>query len=450
LTLSYNNVWNNTTNYYGTSAGANDISLYPKFIDPAPGVDNFNLKYNSHCIDAGNPAYNDPDGSRADIGKNYFDLTLTGTMAVYAKNPSISREGVSALTTYEVTWYATKEGVPYDHIALQYTTDGGLNYNNIVSSTPNTGSYGWTLPNISAEVGVRVQAVTVTTFDSVTDESSGTLLITPMRVTVKTPNGGENYFAGADKAITWETTSSPEAVNIYYTTGEGYISIADGIPNTGSYIWTPPAAITTEAKIKIEAIKTGGYIATDESDSTFIIANPVVYVNAVTGLDSRNAIQANNPASPWKTISKATTTVSSGCTINVLAGTYDTTLGETFPLIVPASVEVKSLASPTTAATVDATGGAGSYIFQLSTNSTIDGFTATATDSRHGVYVAGNGSNILNNTIRLTQSGYYGVYLDTNIISTRIINNQIYSNSYGTFTNGGNDNTTFQNNRISA
>lgn len=66
--LSYNNVYFNTNNYYSCSAGTGDISLNPYFIDQAAG--NYALQSTSPSIDKGIPGepYNDPDGTRNDMG----------------------------------------------------------------------------------------------------------------------------------------------------------------------------------------------------------------------------------------------------------------------------------------------------------------------------------------------------------------------------------------------
>ena len=70
-TLSYNNFHQNTSGNYGnTTVGANDVSLNPDplFIDADTG--NFALLSNSPSKDAGRigAAFNDPDGTRSDIG----------------------------------------------------------------------------------------------------------------------------------------------------------------------------------------------------------------------------------------------------------------------------------------------------------------------------------------------------------------------------------------------
>ncbi len=51
-----------------TPSGIGVISSNPDFIN-----DSYHLSATSVCIDAGNPAYTDPDGTRLDIGKYYYD-----------------------------------------------------------------------------------------------------------------------------------------------------------------------------------------------------------------------------------------------------------------------------------------------------------------------------------------------------------------------------------------
>lgn len=67
--IDYNDVWNHTDNYVEfLPAGPHDRSVDPMFVDASGG--NYHLQPGSPCIDAGDPdpKYNDPDGSRNDMG----------------------------------------------------------------------------------------------------------------------------------------------------------------------------------------------------------------------------------------------------------------------------------------------------------------------------------------------------------------------------------------------
>ena len=69
--MGYNNVWDNTINYEGLAPSPSDLSEDPLYENPDSA--NFFLQDDSPMIDAGNPAslYNDPDGTRNDIGAFY-------------------------------------------------------------------------------------------------------------------------------------------------------------------------------------------------------------------------------------------------------------------------------------------------------------------------------------------------------------------------------------------
>lgn len=113
--ISYNNLWNNTVNYgYSAPPGLNDISSNPLFIDT-----DYHLDASSPSVDTGNPApeYNDPDGTRNDMGayggKGYvspgasgfpgsgYMFTSIGKIPVseIADDPSSTRHGLANVST---------------------------------------------------------------------------------------------------------------------------------------------------------------------------------------------------------------------------------------------------------------------------------------------------------------------------------------------------------------
>lgn len=63
----YNCVYNNNPNYaIGAVAGPGSIQANPQYTDPA--ADDFIIQAGSPCVDAGDPSFVDPDGSRVDMG----------------------------------------------------------------------------------------------------------------------------------------------------------------------------------------------------------------------------------------------------------------------------------------------------------------------------------------------------------------------------------------------
>ena|GEM_PF-826138 len=215
----------------GTGGGTGDINLDPHFIDATGG--DFHLAFNSPCIDSGDPSDTDPDGSRADMGAYPFDQTESGTMAVYVISPN-GGEDLTAFTTYEVTWYATKEGTPITHVDLAYSIDGGSTYTDIAPGEDNDGSYVWSVPNFTTtEAMVRVGAFG----SAATDESDSTFTMNgyATNVVINCDDDGPGSLrwvlasAEAGREIIFDITT----LEAGYSTGETY----PGLVTEGSDTW---------------------------------------------------------------------------------------------------------------------------------------------------------------------------------------------------------------------
>ncbi|RKY29622.1 MAG: hypothetical protein DRP68_07060, partial [Candidatus Omnitrophota bacterium] len=170
--------------------------------------------------------------------------------------------------TEDITW--NTQGT-VDNVKLEYSIDGGNNWSLIIDSTPNTGSYSWTIPDtISSQCRVRVSDVNDSSAFDISDNNfkiRGNLIIT-------SPNGGEKWAVGTNQIIRWERIGSIPYVRLEYSTDGGTIftPIVDSTPNTGSYSWTIPDEITTEALVRISDADVENYSeVTDTSDNTFKI-----------------------------------------------------------------------------------------------------------------------------------------------------------------------------------
>ena len=130
----------------------------------------------------------------------------------------------------------------------------------------------------------------------------------------------------------------------------------------------------------------------------------IFYVDAVNGDDAN----AGTSTAPLKTITQAFTLVPAGGTVYVAPGTYDTTNGETFPIDVPAGVELigdepnKGAGGTPTLIT-----GGGGYVTPAGTitvatatgdGATIAGFTIRG-PGQYGVALLDPAGTVRNNTI---------------------------------------------------
>jgi FlgD Ig-like domain/Ser-Thr-rich glycosyl-phosphatidyl-inositol-anchored membrane family len=97
--------------------------------------------------------------------------------------------------------------------------------------------------------------------------------VTPPTVTVTSPNGGETWTIGTSHLITWTATDNAgvASVDIAWSTDGGATYpnvIASGVPNSGSYSWSPDIATTT-ARVRVTATDAVSNAGSDASDADF-------------------------------------------------------------------------------------------------------------------------------------------------------------------------------------
>jgi len=177
-------------------------------------------------------------------------------------------------SAYLITW--DHEGSISD-VAIHYSTNNGTSWNSITNRTANDHERDWTVPDaVSDSCLIRIWEAGTGEGMDLSDSLFSILSELPdASLTLTGPNGGEVLLGGADTPITWQSTGAIDSVQIQYSDDDGstWYEIAGSYPNTGTFTWTVPVIRSLLAKVKI--LDLIGGVASDESDSTFIITDDI-------------------------------------------------------------------------------------------------------------------------------------------------------------------------------
>jgi hypothetical protein len=215
----------------------------------------------------------DLDPKPSDVSDEVFSIvSSTGTFRVTSPNGGESWE---VGTTQPITWNSSGD---INSAMLEYSYDNGNTWDTIVSSTSNSGTYDWTVPNtVSEQCLVRVIANDGGGDRKPADVSDAEFSIrTPQSpfIRVITPNGGEQLVIGSIYEITWFSTNSREEAKIEYSIngGESWTEIIGSTENDGDYDWAVPDEPSETCLVRIS--ETDGQ-PLDISDAVFSIVQPL-------------------------------------------------------------------------------------------------------------------------------------------------------------------------------
>lgn len=122
-------------------------------------------------------------------------------------------------------------------------------------------------------------------------------------VAVNAPNGTESWAAGSAHNITWSATdaggfgANPIKIEYSLNNGGSWTTITAAAPNTGTFAWTLPQAVSTSALVRVTATDAAGNVGTDVSNAVFTIVDstvPTVAVVTPNGAESWNTGDTNN------------------------------------------------------------------------------------------------------------------------------------------------------------
>ncbi len=198
-----------------------------------------------------------------DTSDNVFSICTPPLITVMSPNGG---ECLLAGQEYEIQWEACR---CIDTLKIQYSTDGGDDWNTVIYKTENDSSYLWTVPDVhSTKCLIKIADVDCDPFD--TSDTTFTIWGCDS-VTVLSPNGGECYRAGDEVEIRWKAFCEIDSMKIQYSIdgGNDWETIVYGTPNDSSYFWTIPEDLHSDnCLIKVADLDCDPY---DISDAPFTV-----------------------------------------------------------------------------------------------------------------------------------------------------------------------------------
>lgn len=210
------------------------------------------------------------DPRPTDISDAIFSIVPPASPFIRVMTPN-GGEQLLIGSTYEITWYAADSREP---VRIEYSTDGGQAWTEIIAATENDGEYDWTVPAEPSEIClVRVSELDGQPVD-ISDAVFSIIQPIPGPVTVTAPNGGENLESGSEFDITW-TCTDLNNVTIEYSVsnGETWIYVDKVAADSGSYTWTVPPTPSEMCLVRVSGADADEN-PWDVSDNVFTIADP--------------------------------------------------------------------------------------------------------------------------------------------------------------------------------
>ncbi len=218
---------------------------------------------------------NSADPSCSDVSDNNFTIMATGLDLVSPNGGEVYTVG----DVCPIHWNWTGD---ISSVKLEYSIDGGNNWNLISGSTSNDGDYAWILLNIPTSE-CRIKVTNLADPNS-WDMSGANFTVARPWFEIMDPDSGKNLVAGETYPIhwNWRGTVSSVTLELWYKTATGveWWVITGSTPNDGSHFITMPYYISDSAGIKITSNDDANVYALSE---VFNIVRPTITVKYPNG-----------------------------------------------------------------------------------------------------------------------------------------------------------------------
>jgi hypothetical protein len=178
-----------------------------------------------------------------------------------------------------ITW--TSSGTS-GGVKIEYSSDNGASWTDVIASMPDAGIYPWTVPNTPSDTClVRI----TDTIGIPSDTSNATFEIShPIPdITVTSPNGGEVWYIDSIYNITWTSFATSKGVKIEYSidSASSWSDVIASMPDTGVYPWTIPDNPSISCVVRVTDTNES---VSDTSDAWFKISpTPFITVTSPNG-----------------------------------------------------------------------------------------------------------------------------------------------------------------------
>jgi hypothetical protein len=351
--------------------------------------------------------------SGIDIGDNYlYVANLEAGLSIFDVSDFTSFIRITSPNGGEIWTIGTTKSIRWissgvnGNVKIEYSPDDQVTWKTISTSTANSGSFNWIIPDdVSAHCHVRIADAS----DTISDSSDAEFSIAPVAtLTLTSPNGGETWQANSDHTITWTSSGAITTVKLEISSdgGGSWLEIAGSIANNGFYAWTVPNTLSEQCLVKVTALDGGGEY--DVSNTVFTISSPPTITvtkpnggeNLQTGstqaitwtstgnIDSINIAYSTDSGATWTPIASAIantgsfnwtvpSTPSTNCLVRVndVVGTAVDSSNLVFTISLPPTITVTKpnggenwLTGSTQVITWTSTGSVGNVKIEYSTN----------------------------------------------------------------------------------
>jgi len=231
--------------------------------------------------------YDAADSEPSDVSDSVFTITNQISQTIGVTSPN-GGEKWQAGTSQNITW--SSSGVT--NVKLEFTSNNGLTWNTLVDNLPNTGAYGWSIPNsLSTQCLIKVSD---TADGEPADQSNANFSITPKpELRILYPIGGETWTAGIVDTIRWSSIGV-DNVFIDYTPDNGitWTTIVEKTPSNGKYGFS---FSTPGSLFKVRIIDADNKSPVSLSNGTFtVLPEPKITVLAPNGNEEWYAGSSDN------------------------------------------------------------------------------------------------------------------------------------------------------------